>query len=63
MAVISVDAGTTMIKAVGYDGAGIESTVVRQETSLQRRSRAGSSRNMARCGTPSYAPSGWWPTS
>jgi len=37
MAVISVDAGTTMIKAVGYDGAGIESTVVRQETSLQRR--------------------------
>jgi erythritol kinase (D-erythritol 1-phosphate-forming) len=36
MAAISVDAGTTMIKAVGYDKAGAESVVVRQETALQR---------------------------
>jgi xylulokinase len=37
MAVVSVDAGTTMIKAVGYDRDGTEATVVRQQTSLSRR--------------------------
>lgn len=36
MAVIAVDAGTTMIKAVGYDEEGIEVVVVRQATSVSR---------------------------
>ncbi|MGY2744221.1 FGGY family carbohydrate kinase [Pseudarthrobacter sp. O4] len=36
MAVICVDAGTTMIKAVGYDEDGIEVAVVRQATALAR---------------------------
>lgn len=36
MAVISVDAGTTMIKAVGYDNEGRELVVVRQETTVNR---------------------------
>jgi erythritol kinase len=36
MAVIAVDAGTTMIKAVGYDEEGTEMVVVRQATSVSR---------------------------
>ncbi|PTT64664.1 FGGY-family carbohydrate kinase [Arthrobacter sp. HMWF013] len=36
MAVIAVDAGTTMIKAVGYDEEGNELVVVRQSTSVSR---------------------------
>lgn len=36
MAAISVDAGTTMIKAVGYDDAGFEVVVVRQQTTSLR---------------------------
>ena len=36
MAVIAVDAGTTMIKAVGYDDDGSESIVVRQPTVVHR---------------------------
>ncbi|MDQ6754499.1 MAG: carbohydrate kinase [Actinomycetota bacterium] len=36
MAVICVDAGTTMIKAVGYDEEGTEVVVVRQGTSVMR---------------------------
>ena len=36
MAVIAVDAGTTMIKAVGYDEEGTELVVVRQATSVSR---------------------------
>ncbi|XAS67686.1 FGGY-family carbohydrate kinase [Micrococcaceae bacterium Sec5.7] len=36
MAVICVDAGTTMIKAVGYDEEGTEVVVVRQSTSVAR---------------------------
>lgn len=36
MAVIAVDAGTTMIKAVGYDEEGTEMVVVRQTTSVSR---------------------------
>ncbi len=34
MAVISVDAGTTMIKAVGYDDSGAEAVIVRQATAV-----------------------------
>ncbi|WP_294567762.1 FGGY-family carbohydrate kinase [uncultured Arthrobacter sp.] len=34
MAAIAVDAGTTMIKAVGYDDAGIETVVVRLPTAV-----------------------------
>ncbi|WP_214411882.1 FGGY-family carbohydrate kinase [Sphaerisporangium fuscum] len=36
MAVICVDAGTTMIKAVGYDEAGAEVAVARHETGVSR---------------------------
>ena len=36
MAVISVDAGTTMIKAVGYNNEGTEVVVVRQATTVSR---------------------------
>jgi xylulokinase len=36
MAVICIDAGTTMIKAVGYDERGNEAVVVRQETTVSR---------------------------
>jgi erythritol kinase len=36
MASISVDAGTTMIKAVGYNGDGTEAAVERQATSITR---------------------------
>ena len=36
MAVICIDAGTTMIKAVGYDEHGNEAVVVRQETTVTR---------------------------
>ncbi|MEU5882547.1 FGGY-family carbohydrate kinase [Spirillospora sp. NPDC047279] len=36
MAVVCVDAGTTMIKVVGYDGSGAELTVVRQPTEVRR---------------------------
>ncbi|WP_064743147.1 FGGY-family carbohydrate kinase [Pseudonocardia spinosispora] len=47
MSVISVDAGTTMIKAVGYDGDGVESCVVRQETTLARRQAGWVEQDMA----------------
>ena len=36
MAVICIDAGTTMIKAVGYDEQGTEAVVVRQKTTVTR---------------------------
>ncbi|WP_336206081.1 FGGY-family carbohydrate kinase [Nonomuraea sp. LPB2021202275-12-8] len=36
MAAICVDAGTTVIKAVGYDESGAEAAVVRHETSVSR---------------------------
>lgn len=36
MAVVCIDAGTTMIKAVGYDEQGNELVVVRQETTVSR---------------------------
>ncbi|MEU0571967.1 FGGY-family carbohydrate kinase [Nonomuraea sp. NPDC005983] len=36
MAVICVDAGTTVIKAVGYTGSGAEAVVVRHETGVSR---------------------------
>ncbi|MEO3870584.1 FGGY-family carbohydrate kinase [Nonomuraea sp. B12E4] len=36
MAVICVDAGTTVIKAVGYDASGAESAVARRETTVSR---------------------------
>ena len=36
MAVVCVDAGTTMIKAVGYDGTGKETVVARQPLPLDR---------------------------
>jgi xylulokinase len=36
MAIICVDAGTTVIKAVGYDSAGAEAVVARRETVVSR---------------------------
>ena len=36
MAVVCIDAGTTMIKAVGYDEQGNELVVVRKETTVSR---------------------------
>ncbi|TDE40516.1 carbohydrate kinase [Nonomuraea mesophila] len=36
MAIICVDAGTTVIKAVGYDSSGAESYVARRETTVSR---------------------------
>ncbi|MGW4794593.1 FGGY family carbohydrate kinase [Nonomuraea sp. NPDC004297] len=36
MAIICVDAGTTVIKAVGYDSAGVEAAVSRRETVVSR---------------------------
>ncbi|SDK17224.1 FGGY-family carbohydrate kinase [Nonomuraea jiangxiensis] len=36
MAIICVDAGTTVIKAVGYDASGAESAVARRETTVSR---------------------------
>ncbi|MFG1704714.1 FGGY family carbohydrate kinase [Nonomuraea sp. M3C6] len=36
MAIICVDAGTTVIKAVGYDDSGAEAAVARQETVVSR---------------------------
>ncbi|WP_188191700.1 FGGY-family carbohydrate kinase [Nonomuraea sp. SYSU D8015] len=36
MAIICVDAGTTVIKAVAYDAAGAESAVARRETAVSR---------------------------
>ncbi|MEV0378629.1 FGGY-family carbohydrate kinase [Nonomuraea sp. NPDC050643] len=36
MAIICVDAGTTVIKAVGYDSAGAETAVARRETVVSR---------------------------
>ncbi|SPL92189.1 Xylulose kinase [[Actinomadura] parvosata subsp. kistnae] len=36
MAIICVDAGTTVIKAVGYDAAGAEAAVARRETVVTR---------------------------
>ena len=52
MAAICVDAGTTVIKAVGYDDAGAEAVVVRHETSVSRPAarpgRAGHGRGLGR---------------
>ncbi|MGN9838945.1 FGGY family carbohydrate kinase [Nonomuraea sp. H19] len=36
MAIICVDVGTTVIKAVGYDAAGVEAVVARRETVVSR---------------------------
>jgi erythritol kinase len=36
MAIICVDAGTTVIKAVGYDAGGAEAFVARRETTVSR---------------------------
>ncbi|MBA2560563.1 MAG: carbohydrate kinase, partial [Propionibacteriales bacterium] len=47
MAVICVDAGTTMIKAVGYDDDGTESVVVRQATIVNRPSPSWAEQDMA----------------
>lgn len=46
MAVIAVDAGTTMIKAVGYDEEGTELVVVRQATSVSRPHRGWAEQDM-----------------
>ena len=63
MAVISVDAGTTMIKAVGYDNEGTEVVVVRQATTVSRPRPVGPSRTWSRSGTPSSTASAASPTS
>lgn len=46
MASISVDAGTTVIKAVGYDGSGAEVSVVRHPTALDHRHPGWSEQDM-----------------
>ena len=47
MAVICIDAGTTMIKAVGYDDEGSEAVVVRQATTVSRPSPGWAEQDMA----------------
>ncbi len=46
MTVICLDAGTTMIKAVGYDAAGTEAAVVRQPTLVTRPSPSWAEQDM-----------------
>lgn len=47
MAIICVDAGTTMIKAIGYDEEGKESLVARQATSVTRPAPGWAEQDMA----------------